>query len=52
LLLVGCGDGERLAGDELPQSAASLRVSSPAFIDGSRLPRQYTCDGVGEEPAV
>jgi len=48
----GCGGGERLSGDELPQSAARLRVSSPAFIDGSRLPRKYTCDGAGEEPAV
>jgi Raf kinase inhibitor-like YbhB/YbcL family protein len=52
LLAGGCGGGERLSGDELPQSAARLRVSSPAFIDGSRLPRKYTCDGAGEEPAV
>lgn len=51
-LLAGCGDGERLSGDDLPQSAAALRVSSPAFIDGSRLPREYTCDGAGDEPAV
>ena len=49
----GCGDdGQRLAGDDLPRSAARLRVSSPAFTDGSRLPQKYTCDGVGEEPAV
>jgi Raf kinase inhibitor-like YbhB/YbcL family protein len=52
LLAGGCGGGERLSGDELPQSAARLRVSSPAFIDGSRLPRKCTCDGAGEEPAV
>ena len=51
-LVGGCGDGERLSGDDLPQSAARLRVSSPAFIDGSRLPQKYTCDGAGEEPAV
>lgn len=49
----GCGDdGQRLAGDALPRPAARLRVSSPAFTDGSRLPQKYTCDGVGEEPLV
>jgi phosphatidylethanolamine-binding protein (PEBP) family uncharacterized protein len=51
LAVAGCGDGERLS-EDLPQSAAGLRVSSPAFIDGSRLPREYTCDGAGEEPLV
>ena len=52
-LVGGCGDdGERLSGDNLPQPSARLRVSSPAFIDGSRLPKKYTCDGVGEEPAA
>jgi len=53
-LLGGCGgdDGDRLAGDDLPRDAAALRVSSPAFIDGSRLPERYTCDGAGDEPPV
>ena len=27
-------------------------MSSPAFIDGSRLPQRYTCDRAGEEPPV
>jgi Raf kinase inhibitor-like YbhB/YbcL family protein len=35
-----------------PQPTAHLRVSSPAFIDGARLKKQYTCDGAGEEPVV
>ena len=53
VLAAGCGDGgERLSGDDLPRAPAALRVSSPAFIDGSRLPRRYTCDGAGEEPRV
>jgi Raf kinase inhibitor-like YbhB/YbcL family protein len=53
-LLAGCGDddGERLSGGDLPRGAAALRVSSPAFIDGSRLPQRYTCDGAGDEPPV
>jgi Raf kinase inhibitor-like YbhB/YbcL family protein len=54
VLLAGCGDddGERLSGDDLPRAPAALRVSSPAFIDGSRLPQRYTCDGAGDEPRV
>ena len=54
VLAAGCGGdgGERLSGDDLPRAPAALRVSSPAFIDGSRLPQRYTCDGAGEEPPV
>src|SRR4051794_35818837 len=42
----GCGgdDGARLP-TEPAASAARLHLSSPAFIDGSRLPERYTCDG-------
>jgi Raf kinase inhibitor-like YbhB/YbcL family protein len=54
VLLAGCGDddGERLSSGDLPQAATALRVSSPAFIDGSSLPQRYTCDGAGDEPRV
>src|SRR4051794_20294127 len=49
----GCGgDRDRLSSGDLPRAAAALRVSSPAFIDGSRLAPRYTCDGAGEEPPV
>ena len=48
----GCGGGERLSGDELPQEGARLRLSTPAFIDGSRLPKRFTCDGEGQEPPM
>jgi Raf kinase inhibitor-like YbhB/YbcL family protein len=51
-LLAACGGGDRLSEGELPRSSAALRVSSPAFIDGSRLPQRYTCDGEGDEPPV
>ena len=52
-LAAGCGGdgGERLSSD-LPGAPAALRVSSPAFINGSRLPQRYTCDGAGDEPPV
>jgi Raf kinase inhibitor-like YbhB/YbcL family protein len=49
----GCGGGkhEQLT-TTLPQSTAHLRVSSPAFINGARLRKKYTCDGGGQEPVV
>jgi Raf kinase inhibitor-like YbhB/YbcL family protein len=50
-LTTGCG-GDRLSEDDLPRAPAALRVSSPAFIDGSRLPQRYTYDGAGEQPPV
>ncbi|HEU4974002.1 MAG TPA: YbhB/YbcL family Raf kinase inhibitor-like protein [Baekduia sp.] len=52
VLLAGCGGGDRLSGGDLPQGPAHLRVSSPAFVDGSRLAPRYTCDGPGQEPPV
>ena len=54
MLAAGCGgnSGERLSSDALPRAPAALRLSSPAFIDGSRLPQRYTCDGAGDEPPV
>jgi phosphatidylethanolamine-binding protein (PEBP) family uncharacterized protein len=52
-LAASCGgDGERLSSDGLPSAPAALRVSSPDFIDGSRLPQRYSCDGAGDEPRV
>jgi Raf kinase inhibitor-like YbhB/YbcL family protein len=51
MLLAGCGGGERLS-DDLPRAPAALRLSTPAFIDDSRLPERYTCDGTGEEPPM
>ena len=53
-LAAGCGGdaGERLSSEDLPRAPARLHVSSPAFIDGSRLPQRYTCDGAGDEPPV
>jgi Raf kinase inhibitor-like YbhB/YbcL family protein len=51
-LSAGCGEGDRISGDDLPRAPAALRLSSPAFTDGSRLAVKYTCDGAGDEPAV
>ena len=52
-LAAGCGgDGGEPLSSDLPRAPAALRVSSPAFINGSRLPQRYTCDGAGDEPPV
>ena len=53
-LAAGCGGsgGQRLDTGGLPAAPARLHVSSYAFIDGSRLPQRYTCDGAGDEPPV
>jgi hypothetical protein len=50
--VAGCGGDDRISGGDLPKAPAALRVSTPAFIDGSRLPKRYTCDGAGEEPPM
>ena len=51
--IAGCGGGGKDRLDTtLPQSTAHLRVSSPAFINGARLQKKYTCDGAGQEPVV
>ena len=54
LLLVpaGCGDDDDERVDNPPQDAARIRLSSPAFIEGSRLPEKYTCEGAGDEPLM
>jgi Raf kinase inhibitor-like YbhB/YbcL family protein len=30
----------------------TLRISSPAFMDGGRIPRKYTCDGENVAPPL
>ena len=50
-LASGCGGDERLS-DDLPGAPAALRLSTPAFIDGSRLPERFTCDGESAEPPM
>jgi hypothetical protein len=30
----------------------AMRITSPVFDDGGRIPRKYTCDGVGVSPPL
>ena len=50
--LTGCG----LFGDEVTEPArtapATLRLSSPAFDDGGRIPTRFTCTGADVSPPL
>ena len=48
----GCGDDDDGGSSSRQQTPALLRVTSAAFINRTRLPKQYTCDGEGDEPSV
>jgi len=49
--IAGCGGGKK-AKIRAPSAAATIRLSSPAFQDGARLPRQFTCAGAGKSPPL
>lgn len=49
LLKVGVGgDTVRIGVVTIPKSAVKFHLESPAFINGSYIPRQYTCHGADE----
>jgi Raf kinase inhibitor-like YbhB/YbcL family protein len=51
--LLGCGGGGGGgAATDTPAAPATLRLSSPAFADGARIPTPYTCSGTGRRPAL
>jgi Raf kinase inhibitor-like YbhB/YbcL family protein len=50
-LLSGCGD----RGAALPAvspAAPSIRLTSPAFIEGGMIPREFTCEGANRSPPL
>jgi Raf kinase inhibitor-like YbhB/YbcL family protein len=51
LLAAGCGGGER-ASEPLPETGAALRLTSPAFRAGGRIPARFTCDGEDVSPPL
>jgi Raf kinase inhibitor-like YbhB/YbcL family protein len=50
-LLAGCGGGDR-AEAPLPAARETLTLASPAFADGTPLPRRFTCSGAGVSPPL
>ena len=53
VLVAGCGGG---SGDKakapLPVAPERIKLSSPAFRDGARIPPTFTCDGHGVSPPL
>ena len=52
LLVPACGGGEKASAPLPTAGGASLELTSPAFSDGGRIPRRYTCDGDGISPPL
>ena len=50
-LLASCGGGDK-AEQPLPKAPERLSLSSPAFRDGARIPKRYTCDGADASPPL
>ena len=40
------------AAKEKPQAKKTMKISSPAFINGAKLPSRYTCDGENVNPPL
>jgi Raf kinase inhibitor-like YbhB/YbcL family protein len=51
VLLSGCGAANPAPSDE-PSGTASVRLTSPAFGDGARIPARFTCVGAGQSPPL
>jgi Raf kinase inhibitor-like YbhB/YbcL family protein len=51
LLVAGCGGGQK-ASSSLPAAPSGLRLASPAFPAGGRIPRRFTCDGADLSPPL
>ncbi len=51
VFLASCGSstGDAESGEDLPQA---IELTSPAFDEGSPIPRQYTCDGEDISPPL
>lgn len=47
--IVGCGGAEKRPA---PSPGSGLAVASAAFVDGSAIPAEYTCDGAGSSPPL
>jgi Raf kinase inhibitor-like YbhB/YbcL family protein len=48
----GCGASEKRTGSVAQPTSATLGLSSSAFLDGSRIPARYTCDGEDVSPPL
>ena len=51
ILIAGCGGGEK-AKAPLPDAPERIALTSPAFDDGQRIPKRFTCDGEDLPPPL
>jgi Raf kinase inhibitor-like YbhB/YbcL family protein len=52
LLAAGCGGGGQKTSSSLPAAPSGLRLASPAFPAGGRIPLRFTCDGADLSPPL
>jgi Raf kinase inhibitor-like YbhB/YbcL family protein len=59
VLVAGCGSStKKAAGAPVPSTPAppaaslTIRLTSPAFTDGGRMPAAFTCDGIDDSPPL
>ncbi len=53
LALAACGGGRESATPPGAEKApAQIKLSTPAFTDGGRIPRELSCDGAGRSPEL
>jgi phosphatidylethanolamine-binding protein (PEBP) family uncharacterized protein len=52
LLVAGCGGGGSTVKAPAPAAPESIRLTSPAFHDGGRIPVRFTCSGKGSPPPL
>jgi Raf kinase inhibitor-like YbhB/YbcL family protein len=51
--IAGCGGSSSIDTVQQPRiGKQTIRLQSPAFADGSDLPREFTCDGAGTSPPL
>ena len=50
--LAGCGGGEKQSATPAAAAPESIGLSSPAFADGTAIPKKFTCDGAGVAPTL
>lgn len=51
ILIAGCGGGDK-AEAPLPDAPERITLTSPAFADGERIPKRFTCDGDDVSPPL
>jgi Raf kinase inhibitor-like YbhB/YbcL family protein len=52
LALCACGSGAGKSAAPPPAAPVSMRLTSPAFAAGARIPARFTCDGQDQSPPL